>query len=32
MVTVLADHVTTEGDIAEWVERAMPFLESLPAK
>lgn len=32
MVTVLADHVTSEADIAEWVDRAMPFLESLPAK
>lgn len=32
MVTVLADHVSSEEEVADWVERAVPFLETLPAK
>ena len=32
MVTVLADHVSSEEDVADWVERAVTFVETLPAK
>ena len=32
MVTVRADHLATEDQVARWVERAVAFVQTLPAK